>query len=220
MWNVKEITRVLTGLAAVALTCPALATGPIEWQGGQAPAYEPEAEFTANSCELYVNSFSIYSMSYRGARSTSLNFEIITRPGDTVLTVGGTAHVVENSYVRIDGEKEIFSGERSIGFLDARLLETIGYVGKASLQLTIDWDQFGTNGGTREIMLLNLFVDLRQDGQIKRFWLNESGAELTAADYDQSLWEYEPSFPLGYGTQAVLSPLSGSPVYQARSSCK
>lgn len=212
-------TRLITALLLTISSWQAHADTQLEWESGQEPGYKPDVEATAHHCELFVDNFSLYSMSYRGARASSIDFEIVTRPEDEVINVGGLAWVQENSYVRVNDERETFDGEKLIGFVYSRLFENRGYDGRAWLQLKVDWDQFGNNGGTRDLKRVNLFVDIRQDGQIKRLWLNENGSEFTRANYDQQSWPYSAGVPLGYGYKTYLFQDSGSPLFHARNSC-
>ena len=103
--------------------------------------------------------------------------------GDDILNVGVVADVYEeSSYRDADGERVYFSGDKTIGYLDNVLFQGWDFTGTAYVSIRIEWDSFGNSVGQRWVKGFNYFIDLKQDGLIKRLWLNDSAFPFTSAN--------------------------------------
>ena len=199
---------------------------PIEWQGRAASLpYTIGLEAPATQCELYIDEFGITTQSRYGASSKGFAVALKTRPGDDVHAVGLVAQFTESSVDHSGEADEVrFDGERRLGTVDEQLLiRPEDYIGRAFVDLAFSWNSYGTAVGTRVIKSLSFFVDLYQEGQFKRLWLQSRQAsgsrDFVPADFATESNRYSSPVGWGYGTMEYLWRDGGSALFDARTEC-
>jgi|GEM_PF-3661801 len=180
--------------------------------------YAPVAQYPANNCELFVDSFAFAARGAGFGGFGSSGFEVQLATAEDLNVVAAGMYAGTSTSVFGPGDEPIVSnpvrhdvfpfsrrdGNVFTGRIDTRFLRTDGTRGQRSLRA------------------FAFFADVRgADGDVRRVWLTRGASDFTPADYDRAAYFWSDAV-FDSGTRTTREYVwrdSGSPLFWAREAC-
>lgn len=182
-------------------------------------AYQIGAEFEANHCEFYIDSFGVGSFRYLETKQKFLDIylrvnerELVRLQGDEILSAGA-ALSLRSFTAQIDDDRRPF-----IDLLEFTERVTAERVASESWQLRFAFEEQGSPlQFFKEIRGLAFFIDIKRNatGRIERLWVRNLGHDFTI----DGIFEDRPGTEMSIGIGAIRYPEASSPIYYQKKAC-
>lgn len=183
--------------------------------------YKVDLNADANHCELYVDELGESGhYGYHGAGYINLFTTLNTRPSDDVANVGMFISYHEEVSKRVYNEE---TEEYQTEILSSKMREEfiLGKKEHNSNRYVINFTKRGSHYGKKtntQIERFAFFVDIRENGQIKRLWLKNGELDFSNDDISKDNYYYSDTVR-GYN-KAYMWRDSGSPIFDMRNRCQ
>lgn len=184
---------------------------------GTVPNVLPSNQFDAADCEVYIDQFFETHQNFRGTSTTRLGMVVRAREPQNVERVGLLALVHEKSSVLSINALPIEKEQRHL--VGAVSESSFDNLGSFDLEIETQWSKHASASGSRSIQSFIIFIDIKRDGTLLRFWLDNVDRDFEPTDFDPRLVRYSKPESYGYGSRAFLSRDTGSAIFNARNQC-